>query len=105
MPEGWLKTYERATGRLRMVGIPSKSKPGKYHLVTTAGCDCTGFAFSRKPKTCSHYRALLLVLDSTPAQPLPACPTCQGQHANDAEAAAHHAARAAEAASIWGTDE
>ncbi len=51
----WIRTRDRATGRQLFVAVPSQSTPGKWHLVSSAGCDCRGFAYRQ---TCRHWRAV-----------------------------------------------
>jgi len=51
----WIRTVDRRTGRQLAVAVPSQSKPGLYHLVSLAGCDCRGFAYRQ---TCRHWRAV-----------------------------------------------
>jgi len=51
----WIVTRDRATGRQLHVAVPSASTPGKFHLVSSAGCDCRGFAYRG---TCRHFLAV-----------------------------------------------
>lgn len=62
LPSGWLKAMDKATGRPLYVGIPSGSATNKYHIVSTAGCDCISFQYRR---TCKHFRALMVALRNT----------------------------------------
>ena len=49
----WVKTRDNRTGRSLYVAVPSQSTPGKFHLVSSAGCDCKGFSYRQ---TCRHFR-------------------------------------------------
>jgi hypothetical protein len=49
----WIKTTDRKTGRPLFVAVPSQSVPGKFHLVSSAGCDCKSFAYRQM---CHHFR-------------------------------------------------
>lgn len=51
----WIRTTDNRTGRQLVVAVPSKSVPGKYHLVGFNYCDCIGFM---RRSTCSHLRAV-----------------------------------------------
>ena len=51
----WIRTRDRRTGRQLAVAVPSASVPGKFHLTTSATCDCRGFFYRGD---CSHLRAV-----------------------------------------------
>lgn len=51
----WTKGYDRQTGE-RVAFVPSQTAPGKYHRVTSEGCDCRGFQYRGQ---CSHYAAAM----------------------------------------------
>lgn len=100
LPSGWIRTIDRQTGRLISVGVPSKSEPGKYHLVTRNRCDCRGFSYRKR---CAHHDALAAILFD--AVPNPPCSICgRDAHANAAEANQAHAAGAAKYRAIFGQD-
>lgn len=51
----WIPAKDRSTGRPVFVAVPSKSKPGAYHLVSSQGCDCKSWQYRQ---TCSHFHAI-----------------------------------------------
>lgn len=51
----WIRTVDRATQRPLYVAVPSRTVSGKFHLVSSAGCDCRGFAYRGR---CSHFDAV-----------------------------------------------
>jgi hypothetical protein len=53
--EQWIRTTDRQSGRPLFVAVPSKSQAGKYHLVSSQGCDCVGFQYRQ---ACSHFTAV-----------------------------------------------
>lgn len=59
LPAGWIKATRTADGRPTHVLAPSKTKPGKYHLVSREACDCQGF---RHRRYCSHLHTLRLAI-------------------------------------------
>lgn len=64
----WIRVRDRATGRPLFVAVPSRTVEGKFHLVSTAGCDCIGFGFRQ---TCTHFRAVVAELAHRKARPVP----------------------------------
>lgn len=68
IPSTWIRTTDRATGRQLAVTIPSTSRPGRYHLVTSASCDRIGFSYR---ETCSHFRTVQAEIEGRQAPPVP----------------------------------
>lgn len=59
----WLKLRDRNNGKVRAIGIPSRSHPGRYHEVRPESCSCPAGQWRVQP--CAHRAALQLLLAQT----------------------------------------
>lgn len=59
----WLKLRDRNTGKVKAIGIPSRTHAGRYHMVTPHSCSCPAGQWRTAP--CAHRAALQLKLRDT----------------------------------------
>jgi hypothetical protein len=56
----WARGYDRETGE-RVYLVPSQTEAGKYHRVTTDGCDCRSWQYRG---ACAHHGAVAAMMSA-----------------------------------------